>query len=268
MYRKAVIIGATSGIGWALAAKLVSQGTDVILIGRRKDKLDAFKAEHGTEKVTTIAFDATDLSAIPRVVEDITSQHSDVDCIVFNSGIQRAFDFGNPDEVDLATLDKETTTNYTSPVHLTTAFLAHFVPSKQHVSFVYVSATLGLVPGLLRTPNYNASKAALHSFLLNLRLQLSRSGHMHVKIVEVFPPAVQTELHDTKHQPDLVGGDKIGMPLDAYIEAMVKGLEKGDEEFAVGPGQSILEGFEAERQRQMMGMVKMLDETLAQYIRK
>lgn len=267
-YNKALIVGATSGIGRGLAIKLISQGTHVILVGRRQDRLDAFTTEHGSNNVTTIAFDATDLPAIPSFAKDITTKHPDIDCLVLNSGIQRAFDFSNPSSIDLSALDKETTTNYTSHVHLTTAFLTHFVPRQQQVSFIYVSATLALVPGLLRTLNYNASKAALHTFLLGLRMQLTRAGQTHIKIVEVFPPAVQTEIHDTVHQPDLVDGDQIGMPLEAYIEEMAKGLEAGEEEFAVGHGTAMLQGFEAERKKQMVGMVKTLDETFTKYIRK
>lgn len=269
MYNKALIIGATSGIGWGLAVKLLSQGTQLILVGRRQDRLDAFTSEHGSDEVTTIAFDITDLAAIPAFTKDLTTQHPDIDCLILNSGIQRAFDFTQPVTIDLTSLDTETTTNYTSYVHLTSAFLQHFLAHPQQpISLIYISATLGLVPGLLRTPNYNASKAALHTFILNLRLQLSRAGKSHVKIIEVFPPAVQTELHDEKHQPDLVGGGSIGMPLEAFVEETMQGLQDGKEEFAVGPGQAILDGVEAERQRLMMGMVDMLDKTMVQYLKK
>lgn len=276
MYKKALIIGATSGIGHQLAIKLLSQGTHVILVGRRQDRLDAFTSTHGSDKTTTIAFDITNLSAIPDFANRITTQHPDIDCLVLNSGIQRAFDFTQPETLDLAALDAETTTNYTAHVHLTAAFLKYFLarpPQQQQlVSLIYISATLALVPGLLRTPNYNASKAALHTFLLNLRLQLSRKKNFpaaqNVRIVEVFPPAVQTEIHDEKHQPDLVDGGSIGMPLEQYVEEMVKGLERGEEEFAVGHGTGMLEGFEAERKRMMVGMADALDETFVKYLKK
>jgi short-subunit dehydrogenase involved in D-alanine esterification of teichoic acids len=251
-----------------LAATLLSQGTHVIVVGRRQERLDAFTKEHGTDKVTTIAFDATALAVIPAFADNVIAKHPDVDCVVLNSGIQRPFDFSRPETVDLSILDQETNTNYTSHVHLTTAFLKHFIPSQREVSFVYVSATLALVPGLIRTPNYNAGKAALHTFLLAVRMQLQRAGKTNVKLVEVFPPAVQTELHDTKHQPDMVDGHKLGMPLDKFIDGMVEGLEAGQDEFAIGNGTAILEGFEAERKRQMEGMVEMLDKNLAQFLKK
>lgn len=54
---------------------------------------------------------------------------------------------------------------------------------------------------MLRSPGYGASKAALHHFILALRTQL-RDGPGNAKVVESYPPAVQTELHDANHQPD------------------------------------------------------------------
>ncbi|ETN42376.1 uncharacterized protein HMPREF1541_01530 [Cyphellophora europaea CBS 101466] len=273
MYHKALIIGATSGIGHGLATKLVSQGTHVLLVGRRENLLNDLVNRLGAANATAIPFDITNLSSIPSFADKTTAQHPDIDCLVLNSGIQRAFDFSNPSTLDLTALDAETTTNYTSHVHLTAAFLRHFLsrPAQQQpTSLIYISATLALVPGLLRTPNYNASKAALHTFILNLRLQLRRSGKSPqlVKIIEVFPPAVQTEIHDEKHQPDLVDGGSIGMPLGEYVDAMVEGLEQGKEEFAVGHGQGMLDGFEAERQRQMGQMVEMLDGSFGKYLKE
>lgn len=84
-----------------------------------------------------------------------------------------------------------------------------------------------------RTPGYNASKAALHSFIVNVRQQIKDAGY-NIRLVEVFPPAVQTEIHDTKHQPDMINGHEIGMPLGPYTERMYEGLQKGDEQFAIG----------------------------------
>jgi short-subunit dehydrogenase involved in D-alanine esterification of teichoic acids len=52
-------------------------------------------------------------------------------------------------------------------------------------------------------------------FILCLREQLKKSK---VKVIEVFPPAVQTELHDEKHQPDIQNGGSIGMPLDEFMD--------------------------------------------------
>lgn len=71
---------------------------------------------------------------------------------------------------------------------------------------------------MIRCPNYCASKAALHHFILVLREQL-KNGPGNIQVIEIFPPAVQTELHDEKHQPDIKNGSQIGMPLKDFTEA-------------------------------------------------
>lgn len=270
IYTKALIIGATSGIGEALAAKLVSSGSRVIVAGRRQDRLDHFVATHGADHATAMHLDAAQLSDIPAFASSVVSAHPDLDCVVVNAGIQRAFDFSKPDTVDFAQLGLELTTNYTSAVHLTTAFLPHLTTLKTQGHLVFVGATLALVPGLIRTPNYNASKAALHAFVMALRQQLKEAGQSSLRIVEVFPPAVQTELHDTKHQPDLVNGGELGMPLGAYTDKMYDGLVRGDEQFAVGPGEDLLRegGWEAQRMDMFQKQNVAIQESLAKFIRR
>lgn len=269
LYKKALVLGATSGIGKALAAKLIIEGSKVIVVGRRQELLDEFVKAHGSDNATAISFDVNKLGDIPGFVASVTKAHPDLDCVVVNSGVQRAFDFTKPETVDLDTLNLEMTTNYFSAVHITTAFLPHLRAQPQS-HLVYVSATLGLVPTLIRTPNYNASKSALHTFIMNMRQQLKEGGQTSVRVVEVFPPAVQTELHDEKHQPDLVGGGAIGMPLDEYTQQMYEGLVKGDEQFAVGHGQDLLRegGWENQRQTLFQKGHEALSKTIAQYLKK
>lgn len=269
LYHKALVVGATSGIGEALAGKLVSEGTKVIAIGRRHDRLHALQQKHGSDNVSIVTLDVSQLNEIPNFAATITKNHPDLDCVIYNSGIQRAFDFTKPEKVDLSGVGMELTVNYLSAVHLTTAFLPHF-QSKQSGNLVFVGATLGLIPGLIRTPNYNASKSALHTFIMDLRQQLKEGGHAGLRIIEVFPPAVQTELHDTKHQPDLVNGGEIGMPLDTYTERMYEGLVEGNDQFAIGPGEKLLaeDGWESQRQKLFEAQNVTLRDTLSKFIKK
>jgi NADP-dependent 3-hydroxy acid dehydrogenase YdfG len=63
-YKNVLIIGATSGIGEALATRLVENGTQVIVSGRRKANLDAFARRQGANKVKTKVFDIMQLDQV------------------------------------------------------------------------------------------------------------------------------------------------------------------------------------------------------------
>ncbi|KAM5341380.1 hypothetical protein ACJ41O_014411 [Fusarium nematophilum] len=271
LYRKALVLGATSGIGSALASKLVANGTKVVAVGRRRDRLDAFVEAHGSAAASAVAFDVTDLAGIKAFAEGITRANPDLDCVVVNSGIQRGFDFTRPEALDLGALGDEMTTNYTSAVHMTASFLPHLKQQGQ-AHIVYVGATLGLIPSMVRTPNYNASKAALHTFILNVREQLREDpDYAGVKLVEVFPPAVQTELHDERFQPDLVNGGEIGMPLAEFTDRMYEGLVQGREQFAVGAvGEELLGegGWEHQRGKLYEKGRGFLKDALEPYLKK
>jgi len=247
-YKKVLLVGATSGIGWAMAERMLTSNIKVIIVGRRKERLDELTQRYGSDKVFPVVFDISKLSEIPSFTTSITEAHPDLDCVFLNSGIQRAHDFAKPDTVKLEQINEEITTNYLSYLHLTTSFLPHLQKQKSPTSIVYVTSGLALIP-FPRVLNYCASKAALHHFILSLREQM-KSGPGNVKIIELMPPAVQTELHDTKHQPDMPPGAVIGMPLDDFTDEAWKGLEEGEEQICVGEmTQRSANGWEKERQK-------------------
>jgi len=242
-------VGATSGIGLALAEKLIAHGVHVIAVGRRQANLDSIVQKHGKDKVSAVKFDITDLAGIPDFAAKVTKAHPKLDSVILNSGIQRGLDFSKPDSVDLSAVSLELTTNYLSHIHLTTAFLPHLqsLSSSSPTSLVVMTSGLALVP-LTRCGNYSASKAALHHLTLTMREQLS-SPFPNLKVVEVYPPAVQTELHDEKHQPDIKNGGSIGMPLAQFTEEMWQGLEAGKEDVPVGTSVAQFEAVETPRRK-------------------
>lgn len=69
-YRRILLVGATSGIGAAMADKLISEGAQVIAVGRRQDRLDAFVQKHGPEKADSIRFDITEREGLDNFVEE------------------------------------------------------------------------------------------------------------------------------------------------------------------------------------------------------
>lgn len=255
-YNKVLIIGATSGIGWAYAEKVIADGKKAIVVGRRKENLDALVEKHGKDKADPVIFDITKLDQIPKFVDDITSKHPDLDCVIINSGIQRGFDFSKPDTVNLSVLELEFTTNYIAYVHLTKALIPFLQKQDKETALIYTSSGLALVP-LVKRLNYSATKAALHHFILCLREQL-KEGPGNIKVIEIFPPAVQTELHDEKHQPDIKNGRQMGMPIDEFTENSWAKLVKGDEQIPVGFVETAFERFEKSRQETFHMMANMV----------
>ncbi|KAK1824188.1 hypothetical protein LTR12_001489 [Friedmanniomyces endolithicus] len=253
-YKKVLVLGATSGIGWALASKLVENGISVVAVGRRQANLDDFAKQHskGNASVDTAVFDITKLQEIPGFAKDMFTKHPDLDCIFLNSGMQRHLDWTKPDEVDLEAVDLEVLTNYTSFLHLTKAFLPYLQKqAPKPTSMIYTTSGLALVP-ILYCPGYCATKAALHHQILALRQQM-KDADSNVKIIELFPPAVQTELHDAKHQPQMGDrGKDIGMPLNEFTDEAWAGLSAEDNEQV--PVQMVktmmgFNGWEQERQK-------------------
>lgn len=68
-YKTVLLVGATSGIGAGLADKLIREGSRVIAVGRRQDRLDAFIANHGVERAGAIKYDVTDRNGLDAFVQ-------------------------------------------------------------------------------------------------------------------------------------------------------------------------------------------------------
>ena len=128
-YKCVLMVGATSGIGLAMAEKLVREGSKVIAVGRRKDRIDEFVRKHGSN-AGGITYDITDSDNLKTFVRTVTSTYPDLDCVFLNAGVQGVYDFTKPTEVDLSAFHKEMAVNYTSFVNISMEVLP-FLQSKQ-----------------------------------------------------------------------------------------------------------------------------------------
>ncbi|OTB09482.1 hypothetical protein M426DRAFT_316031 [Hypoxylon sp. CI-4A] len=256
-YKNVLLIGATAGIGLALAERMIENGIFVIGVGRRKERLDAFVAKHGSDKAAGSQFDITDFDKIESWAKGITSKYPAIDAVILNSGIQRTLDFTKPQEIDLPRTLQELGTNYTSYLYLITYLLPHLQSqAPKPAGLVAVSSGLALVP-LPRCGNYCATKAALHSLLWSIRAQLSRdAGSAHIKVVEILPPAVQTELHSQQEELVKIGQGNIGISLEQFTDEAWAGLTRGDEEIPVGMVRDRFDATEEPRRVQFDRMVE------------
>lgn len=69
-YRCILLVGATSGIGAALADRFIQEGSKVIAVGRRQDRLDAFLQKHGKDRAGALQFDITDRDRMDQFVKE------------------------------------------------------------------------------------------------------------------------------------------------------------------------------------------------------
>lgn len=72
-YQHVLVVGATSGIGAAMADRLIKEGSKVIAVGRRQDKLDEFVGKHGRDKANAVKFDIADRQNIEKFVRELVA---------------------------------------------------------------------------------------------------------------------------------------------------------------------------------------------------
>ncbi|KAI9370319.1 hypothetical protein BJX61DRAFT_535731 [Aspergillus egyptiacus] len=225
-YKHFLLIGATSGIGRAMAQRLIENGAKVTAVGRRQDRLDEFVSKFGSDKASAMVFDITKTDEIPRFVKDVTESHPDIDSIFLNAGFQRAYNLS--EEGWLENFNNEIHTNLNSIVALVHGFMPFMKRRAEETpaSFIITGTNLSVIPGSF-APGYSASKGALGVFTLCLREHLKEKSKL--KVIEIMPPAVQTELHDYMGSH----GAKVGMPLQQFIDQAFDGLQQGLDQVVV-----------------------------------
>ncbi|KAL9034163.1 MAG: hypothetical protein Q9180_005559 [Flavoplaca navasiana] len=186
-YKCVLIVGATSGIGLGMAEKFIGEGSKVIVVGRRHDRVNAFVRKHG-DKAGGFAYDISDGQNLDTFIKIVTSNYPDLNCIFLNAGIQAVHDLTKPNQVDLAAFHNEMHVNFSNFVNISLAFLPFLQAKQSPTSIVYTGSNLAIVPAS-SLPAYSASKAALNCFTLCLRDQLANAGSK-VKILVISPPPV------------------------------------------------------------------------------
>ena len=166
----AVVTGASSGLGRALATALERRGAVVTGVSRRSEP----------------SCDVADLPRWTELLQDIEARHGRIDLLVNAAGVERRL---GARELDGESLDAMFDVNFRAAAHGTLAVLPGML-DRGHGAIVNVSSDHGRAPGP-RTPAYCASKAALSAFTESLAHEVAGSGvHLHV----LYPGWVPTPL--------------------------------------------------------------------------
>jgi uncharacterized oxidoreductase len=195
------ITGGGSGIGRGLAEAFHKLGNQVIISGRRKGHLaETLKANPGMQ---SIELDVADPASIAKVAKKLIADYPKLNVLINNAGIMQIDDVGGA--VDEAVAVPIITTNLLGPIRMTSALIDH-LKKQNSATVINVTSGLAFVP-LAMTAVYSATKAALHSYSLSQRFKLKSTS---VKVLELIPPWVQTDLLGSNNEPR-------AMPLKDFI---------------------------------------------------
>ena len=219
-----LITGGATGIGCAMAEYFLETGNEVIIVGRREDRLLEAQKKHPElrVKVCNVA-EAADRSAL---VQWVTEKCASLNIIVNNAGIQRDIDFTRGIS-EYLNGENEIAVNLEAPILLAGLFVP-YLTGKNDAAIINVSSGLGFIP-VARAPVYSATKAGLHAFSMALRFQLVKKG---IKVFEVVPPWVDTDLNAEGRAKR--GNVKANVTPDEFVAAVMKGFENDVYEIGYG----------------------------------
>ncbi|SBT45091.1 SDR family NAD(P)-dependent oxidoreductase [Micromonospora narathiwatensis] len=246
----AVVTGAASGIGEALAYGLARRGADLVLLDRDAERLDAVAAAirvaHPDRRIDTHLVDLADADATDRAATELRRRHPRIRLLVNNAGVALG---GRFDQVTLDEFLWVIEINFRSVVRLTHALLPA-LKAEPGAHLVNISSLFGLIAPAGQTA-YSASKFAVRGFTEALRHELVDDG---VGVTSVHPGGIRTRIAASAR----VGS---GVPREEF-EA---GRQQFEKLLSIDPAKAaevILRGVRRRRGRVLIGWSAKLPDLL------
>ena len=219
---RALVTGASSGIGWELAKLFAADKSDLVLVARRKERLDALaeelKDEFGVD-VYVLPKDLSDPEAPKEIFEELKAAGIDVDVVVNNAGFGLRGPFANIDmdgQIDMVQV------NVVALTHLTRLFLPGII-ERGRGGILNVGSLAGFQPG----PNlavYYATKA----YVLSLTEAISEEiTNPHIKISCLAPGPVKTEFGEKSALDDSLLFKMSLMEVGPVVKEGYEGFRQG-----------------------------------------
>lgn len=198
-----LITGATSGIGKACAQKFAAAKNDLIITGRRKERLDDLKKEleaaHGV-KVLPLCFDVQDKEAVFSAINNLPEVWKNISILINNAGLALGKD--NFEDADLKDWETMLNTNVNGLIYVSRAVLPFMIAQKKgHI------INMGSVAGKQvyeKGNGYCASKFAVDALSKAMRIDLLKHN---IKVTGIHPGAVETEFSLVRFKGDTATAD-------------------------------------------------------------
>jgi len=231
-HRTVLVTGASSGLGRGLAAHYAREGATVHALARRADALAALASEvagrGGAGRVVPVALDVSDADAQVAAIRAAEEQAgSALDLVIANAGVSEP----TPGwRMDWRVVKRVLDVNVSAACVTVAAALPAMI--QRGSGTVVAMSSLAAFRGFPGTGAYCASKAALHTFMESVRVDLRGTG---VRAVAIYPGFVKTEMtaKNRFRMPFL-------MELDDAVQVMVRGIDRGDAVIAFPAAMSAL----------------------------
>ncbi len=240
----AVITGAGSGIGRALAVSLATRGCRLMLNDARGEALEETLALLGPtdeDSIRTQIFDVADWQAMEAFASKVAEHFGQVDLVINNAGV--ALGAYHAESVPIEDFKWLMDVNFWGMVYGSKAFLPH-LKQRPEACLVNISSILGLLAVAKQSP-YCASKFAIRGFTESLRME-AMMEFPHVNIMSVHPGGIKTNIarHSKWDKSDLTQEER---------EAMTAEFEKSFINTPDYAARTILKGVEKRKKRVIVG---------------
>lgn len=212
-FQRAIVIGASSGIGREIARQLAVSGATIVAIARREDRLASLVQEFG-DKILPFAHDVTDYDAVPAAFQEATRRLGGLDLVVYASGVMPTV---GAHEYDFAKDREMVEVNLLGAMAWLNQAAIRFEGTKSG-TILGIGSVAG-DRGRAGQPGYNTSKAAFATYLEALRNRLAKSG---VTVVTIKPGPTATEM--TAH----LATKGMMQPTDVARIALAKSSRSGE----------------------------------------
>ena len=198
-----LITGATSGIGLAAAKKLANDENQLILCGRRQQKLDEISKElSAITNVLSLCFDVSDKNEVNKILENLPDEFSSIDILINNAGNAHGLD--TIQEGSLDDWDNMIDSNVKGLLYVSRVIMPKMI-ERQSGHIINIGSLAGRE--VYEKGNiYCATKHAVNAISKAMRIDLNKTG---IKVSEINPGLVETDFSNVRFKGDNNRAEKV-----------------------------------------------------------